>query len=70
VTTEDPSITVPVPVYVCPKGHRQIGAAEHHAWRSGIEVAHSGPICSVCYLEWLSRTFPTTPAPEPEGDPP
>lgn len=61
-------------VFVCAKGHRQIGEGCCRSWVGDKEDANSGPVCNRCFVEWIGATFPNKleggGAPTVSDDPP
>lgn len=49
-------------LYVCPRGHQQRGRYVITAHYGGELEAQSGPICRICYVEWVAQNCPTFPA--------
>ena len=54
--------------FECPKGHvlkvdEPFGCKAHspsgESWEQDKTLLDSGPLCQVCYVEWMKEQFPT-----------
>ena len=55
----DQTVSIKERLYVCPKGHTETASEAWHAYLTEDPAVDSGPVCRVCYVEWLGKTFPT-----------
>ena len=56
-------------IFECPRGHRvetanpfywRAFAVPEHNWEEERVLLDSGPLCQVCFVEWMGKQFPTT----------